>query len=130
MDNDDNNSNASDKCFKHDEEYQKEFDNDKKKGDEELNTDESQEDHFNLPLQQHHTLFTDHPKSRSVKSRSVESRRVKKPKAVRYEEDDYYDNDNDDNNVDNNNDDDNDNNGTALVEAGVNVPYNKLVSDF
>ena len=41
------------------------------------------------------------------------------------------DNDNDiingDDNDDNNNDD---NNGTALVEAGVNVPYNELASDF
>ena len=75
---DDADSNASDKSFKHDEEYQKEFDNNKRNGDEDLNTDEIQEYHFNLPFQQHHALLTDHPRSRSVKSRSVESRSVKK----------------------------------------------------
>ena len=74
MDDDDNDSNASDESFKHDEEYQKEFDNEEKKGDEDLNTDESEEDYFNLSFQQHHALFTDHPKSRSVKSRNVKSR--------------------------------------------------------
>ena len=83
MDDDDDDSNASDESFEHDEEYQKEFDNDEKKGDEDLNTDESQEDHFNLPFQQHHALLTDHPKSRSV--------RKSKGKIVRYEDDDYYD---------------------------------------
>ena len=88
MDDDDDDSNASDESFKHDEEYQKEFDNDENRGDKDLNTDETQEDHFNLPFQQHHALLTDHPKSRSVKSRSV-----KKPKAVRYEDDNYYDDD-------------------------------------
>lgn len=77
----------------------------------------------------------------------MESRSVKKSKAVRYEEDDYYDDDGENNVIVNGDDDDDDdengnndynNNGNddddvddaAPVEAGVNVPYNELVSDF
>ena len=46
-DDDDNNSNASDESFVNNEEYQKEFTNNKI-GDEGLATDETQEDHFLL----------------------------------------------------------------------------------
>ena len=52
-DDNDNNSNASNESFINDKEYQKEFDNDKK-GDEDLATNETQEDYFLLPFQQHH----------------------------------------------------------------------------
>ena len=63
--NDDNdNINASDESFDHEEEYQKEFDNDKNR-DEDLATDESQEDHFQNPIQQHH-LFLINSKARSI----------------------------------------------------------------
>ena len=63
-DDDDNNSNVSNKSFVHDKKYQKEFDNDKK-GCEDLATNETQEDHFWNPIQQHHLLLT------NLKARSV-----------------------------------------------------------
>ena len=57
-DDDDNNSNASNKNFVHDKEYQKEFDNNLRKEDKDLNTNGTQEDHFRLPFQQHNALLT------------------------------------------------------------------------
>ena len=63
-DDDDGNSNAFEESFVHNKEYQKEFDNDKK-GDENLETNEIQEDHFHFPFQQYHSLLT------SSKTRSV-----------------------------------------------------------
>ena len=63
--NDDNdNSNASDESFDHDEEYQKEFDN-KENRDEDLAINKTQKDQFQNPIQQHHSHLTN-SKARSV----------------------------------------------------------------
>ena len=63
-DDNDNNSNASNESFDHDEQYQKEFDN-KTDGEKDLATNETQEDHFQTPIQQHHLLLTN-SKARNV----------------------------------------------------------------
>ena len=52
-DDDDDNSNASDESFDHDQEYQDEHDKEEATRFDDLATDEVQEDHFQLPFQQH-----------------------------------------------------------------------------
>ena len=74
-DNDD--SNVSDESFDHDEEYQKEFKKENK--DEDLATYENQEDHFQLPFQQHQALLTD----QSDQSKSGSVKRLKPQKHKR-----------------------------------------------
>ena len=54
--NDDNNSNASDESFVHNDEFNKEFEKEGK--DENLTTDEVHENYFQLPFQLHHALLT------------------------------------------------------------------------
>ena len=77
-DNGDDDSNASDESFNHDEEYQDEFDKEEKTRFEDLATDEVQDDHFQLPFQQHQALMTTiQPKARSAKGRSVKGRKQK-----------------------------------------------------
>ena len=71
-DDDNNDSNASDESFFHDKEYQEEFNKEEKMRFEDLATDEVQDDHFQLPLQQHQALLTfNKSKVRSAKLRSV-----------------------------------------------------------
>ena len=149
MNDDNDNSNASDESFDHDKEYQKEFVNDKKKGDEDLNTDKTQEDYFNLPFQQHHALLTDQPKTRCVRESRKRTLKHKQQKLVRYktdddtsdsgvgeEGDDYNKDDNSTSNsgvrvpvsYDTSNSEVNDK--STLGEEGVNVPFYGLDSDF
>ena len=52
--NDDNDSNTSDESFDQDKGYQKQFKH--KSKDEDLATNKAQEDHFQLPIQQHHAF--------------------------------------------------------------------------
>ena len=83
--NDSNNeSNTSDKSFDHDKEYQKEFEKERK--DEDLATNKVQEDHFQLPFQQHHDLLTDNlSKMRSVwKSKKKGTKKRKRQQIQQY----------------------------------------------
>ena len=54
-DDDDGDSNTSDKSFKHNGEYQKRFDSEVKTSNQGLATNETQNDHFLNPIQQHNT---------------------------------------------------------------------------
>ena len=80
-DDDDDYSNSSDESFDHDKEYQEEFEKEEKTRFEDLATDEVQDNHFQLPFQQHQaaTLLIDNLSTiRSTKVRSVKEMRKKK----------------------------------------------------
>ena len=80
-DNNDKNSNASDKSFDCNKEYQIKSEIECK--DEALSTNEVQDDHFQLLFQQHHALITDKPsKMRSVGKSKM--KRTKKHKLRRF----------------------------------------------
>ena len=69
---DDDNSNASDESFDHDKEYQEEFGKEEKTRFDNLATEKTQDDHFQLQFQQHQALLTfNQSKLRSKKLRSV-----------------------------------------------------------
>ena len=109
-DKDDDDSNVSDESFDHDKEYQEEFEKEEKTRFEDLATDEVQDDHFQLPFQQHQALLTfNQSKLRSAKLRSVKGTEQKtnkhKWRKTRQNEvvggnDSNDDESNDDNNID------------------------------
>ena len=57
-DDNDDDSNASDEIFKHDNKYQKESDNELKRREQGLTTNETQDEHFQNPIQQHNPSNT------------------------------------------------------------------------
>ena len=116
--NDDDNSNTSDESFDNNKEYQGDFDKEGK--DNNLATNEVQEDHLQLPFQQHQTatLLTDNPsKIRSAKSRSVKGmkKKTKKHKRQKIQRNEPEANDDDDNSNDDHSEVDN-----STLNLGVN----------
>ena len=140
---DDNNNdrNASDESFDHDKENQEELDKEEKTRFYDLAKDEVQEDHFQLPFQQHQAAALLLDKLSKIRSAKVRSVKEKKKKEVQQKPDDDGDDDGDgDDNyndvndntsksaVNDDNDESNETDGSNETDERVNLFSNELNS--